>query len=167
MELSIIQSKIYEIRGYKVILDRDLAQMYNVTTANLNKAVKRNTDRFPHDFMFQLNNEEFYLIFHFGISSWGGTRKLPYAFTEHGVAMLAGLLNSSKAIDTNIFIVRAFVALRQFALGYAELNRKLETFMIDTNMQFSEVYQGITCKNLCLGKTGSPAKVEDRKARSA
>jgi len=144
MELSIIQSKIYEIRGYRVILDKDLAQMYEVTTFNLNKAVKRNIDRFPEDFMFQLNNEEFNLIFQNGISSWGGTRKLPYAFTEHGVAMLAGLLNSYKAIEINIQIVRAFVVLRQYALGYAELNQKMENFMIETNMQFNEVYQALT-----------------------
>ena len=101
MELSEIQRKIYEIRDYKVMLDRDLAELYGVTTFNLNKAVKRNTDRFPEDFMFQLNSEEFNLIFQNGISSWGGTRKLPYAFTEHGVAMLAGLLNSAKAIEVN------------------------------------------------------------------
>jgi hypothetical protein len=92
MELQIIQNKIYQIRGLKVILDRDLALMYEVTTSNLNKAVKRNVDRFPDDFMFQLTNEEFDLIFQNGTSSWGGTRKLPFAFTEHGVAMLAGLL---------------------------------------------------------------------------
>jgi hypothetical protein len=81
------------------------------------------------------------LIFQNGTSSWGGTRKLPYAFTEHGVAMLAGLLNSAKAIEVNIQIVRAFVVLRQYALGYAELNRKLEDFMIETSMQFNEIYQ--------------------------
>jgi hypothetical protein len=115
-----------------------------VTTANLNKSVKRNIGRFPDDFMFQLNHEEFNLIFHFGISSWGGTRKLPYAFTEHGVAMLAGLLNSIKAIEVNIQIVRAFIALRQYALGYTELNRKLEDFMLTTDMQFSEIYQALT-----------------------
>ena len=118
--------------------------MYEVTTGNLNKAVKRNADRFPDDFMFQLTNEEFDLIFHFGISSWGGIRKLPYAFTEHGVAMLAGLLNSTKAIEVNILIVRAFIALRQFALGYAELNQKIEKFMLETNMQFSDIYQALT-----------------------
>ena len=144
MELQIIQNKIYEIRGLKVILDKDLAAMYEVTTGNLNKAVKRNADRFPDDFMFQLTNEEFDLIFQNGTSSWGGTRKLPYAFTEHGVAMLAGLLNSAKAIEVNILIVRAFVTLRQFALGYAELNHKLESYMLDTNMQFSEIYQVLT-----------------------
>ena len=144
MDIINIQRKIHEIRGYRVILDKDLAQMYEVTTSNLNKAVKRNIDRFPDDFMFQLSNEEFNLIFQNGISSWGGTRKLPYAFTEHGVAMLAGLLNSQKAIEMNIQIVRAFVVLRQYALGYAELNRKLEDFMLTTNMQFSEVYQALT-----------------------
>ena len=93
--------------------------------------------------MFQLTNEEFDLIFQLGTSSWGGTRKLPYAFTEHGVAMLAGLLNSTKAIEVNILIVRAFIALRQFALGYAELNQKIEKFMIETNMQFSDIYQAL------------------------
>ena len=82
MDLQVIQNRIYEIRGYRVILDRDLAQMYEVTTFNLNKAVKRNIGRFPEDFMFQLNDEEFNLIFQNGISSWGGTRKRPYAFTE-------------------------------------------------------------------------------------
>lgn len=144
MELQIIQNKIYEIRGLKVILDKDLALMYEVTTGNMNKAVKRNADRFPEDFMFQLTNEEFDLIFQNGTSSWGGTRKLPYAFTEHGVAMLAGLLNSKKAIEVNILIVRAFVTLRQFALGYAELNQKLENFMLETNIQFSDIYQALT-----------------------
>ena len=144
MELQLIQNKIFEIRGHKVILDKDLAELYEVTTSNLNKTVKRNLDRFPDDFMFQLNNAEFNLIFQFGISSWGGTRKLPYAFTEHGVAMLAGLLNSQKAIDMNIQIVRAFIALREYALSYAELNRKLDDFMIETNMQFSDIYQALT-----------------------
>jgi hypothetical protein len=144
MELQVIKNKIYEIRGRKVMLDRDLAELYEVTTANLNKAVKRNIDRFPEDFMFQLNNEEFNLIFQNGTSSWGGTRKLPYAFTEHGVAMLAGLLNSIKAIEVNIQIVRAFIALRQYALGYTELSRKLEDFMLAANMQFSEIYQALT-----------------------
>ena len=144
MELEVIQNRIYEIRGYKVILDKDLAELYEVTTSNLNKAVKRNLDRFPEDFMFQLNNKEFDLIFQNGTSSWGGTRKLPYAFTEHGIAMLAGLLNSQKAISVNIQIVRAFIILRQYALGYAELNQKLENFMLETNLQFNDIYQALT-----------------------
>ena len=144
MELEVIQNRIYEIRGYKVILDKDLAELYEVTTSNLNKAVKRNLDRFPEDFMFQLNNNEFDLIFQNGTSSWGGTRKLPYAFTEHGIAMLAGLLNSQKAISVNIQIVRAFIMLRQYALGYTELNQKLENFMLETNLQFNDIYQALT-----------------------
>ena len=117
-ELARIKSLIYEIRGVKVMLDKDLAELYHVTTGNLNKAVKRNHKRFPPDFMFQLNKTEFEqlksdLIFQNGISSWGGTRKLPYAFTEQGLAMLSGVLNSDIAIDVNISIMRAFVALRK------------------------------------------------------
>ena len=119
-ELQIIQSKIYEIRNVKVMLDKDLAELYHVTTGNLNKAVKRNIKRFPPDFMFQLTEEEFVklrndLIFQNGISSWGGTRKFPYAFTEQGLAMLSGLLNSDIAINVNISIMRAFVAIRRMA----------------------------------------------------
>ncbi|MBO6124349.1 MAG: ORF6N domain-containing protein [Bacteroidaceae bacterium] len=102
------------------MLDRDLAELYHVKTGNLNKAVKRNMRRFPPDFMFQLDKEEFVklkndLIFQNGTSSWGGTRKLPFAFTEQGLAMLSGILNSDIAIDVNISIMRAFVALRRMA----------------------------------------------------
>ena len=116
--LQLIQSKIYEIRGRKVMLDRDLAELYQVTTGNLNKAVQRNIKRFPPDFMFQLTKEEFdelkaNLIFQNGISNWGGTRKLPYAFTEQGPAMLSGISNSDTAIQVNINIMRAFVAMRR------------------------------------------------------
>ena len=110
-QIELIQSKIYEIRGQKVMLDKDLADMYGVTTGNLNKAVKRNIKRFPSDFMFQLTEAEF-LIFQNGISSWGGTRRPPYAFTEQGLAMLSGVLNSDIAINVNIAIMRAFVAIR-------------------------------------------------------
>jgi hypothetical protein len=95
--------------------------------------------------MFQLSNKEFdNLMSQIVISSWGGTRKLPYAFTEHGITMLASILRSERAIEINIQIVRAFIALRQYALGYAELNQKLETFMLETNMQFSDIYQALT-----------------------
>ncbi len=127
-ELQIIQSKIYEIRGQKVMLDRDLADLYNVTTSNLNKAVKRNEKRFPSDIMFQLTKAEFdelksNLIFQNGTSRWGGTRKLPYAFTEQGLAMLSGLLNSDIAIQVNINIMRAFVAIRQMITDNSPLKR--------------------------------------------
>ena len=119
-ELETIQSKIYEIRGQRVMLDRDLAELYQVTTGNLNKSVKRNIRRFPPDFMFQLTKDEFNklqsdLIFQNGTSNWGGTRKLPYAFTEQGLAMLSGILSSNIAIDVNISIMRAFVAIRRMA----------------------------------------------------
>lgn len=130
-ELQNIQSKIYEVRGVKVMLDKDLAELYQVTTGNLNKAVKRNIKRFPSDFMFQLNKEEFEklrndLIFQNGTSSWGGTRKLPYAFTEQGLAMLSGLLNSDIAINVNISIMRAFVAIRQMAVSLPLLCKALQ-----------------------------------------
>ena len=117
-DLQLIQSKIYEIRGHKVMINRDLAELYQVTTGNLNKSVQRNIKRFPSDFMFQLTKEEFdqlktNLIFQNGISNWGGTRKLPYAFTEQGPAMLSGISNSDTAIQVNINIMRAFVAMRR------------------------------------------------------
>ena len=145
MELQVIQNKIYEIRGQRVMFDFDLAVLYGVETRALNQAVKRNSLRFPVDFMFQLTKSEFdNLISQNVISSWGGTRKLPYVFTEHGVTMLASVLRSEIAIDINIQIVRAFIALRQYALGYAELNKKLESFMIETNMQFNDIYLALT-----------------------
>ena len=113
-KLQLIQSKIYEIRGQKVMLDFDLAEMYEVETRVLNQAVKRNIRRFPDDFMFQLTvNEWDNLKSQFVISRWGGTRKLPFAFTEGGLAMLSGVLNSDIAIQVNINIMRAFVAIRQ------------------------------------------------------
>jgi len=112
-----IRSKIYEIRGQRVMLDRDLAELYGVTTGNLNKAVKRNIRRFPPDFMFQLTKEEWdSLRFQIGILEVGRgqyTKFLPHAFTEQGLAMLSGILNSDIAIDVNITIMRAFVSLRQ------------------------------------------------------
>ena len=118
-ELQIIQNLIYEVRGVKVMLDKDLAELYHVTTGNLNKAVKRNIRRFPSDFMFQLTKEEWdSLRFQIGILEVGRgkyTKFLPYAFTEQGLAMLSGVLNSDIAIDVNISIMRAFVSLRRVA----------------------------------------------------
>lgn len=114
MELATIQQKIYEIRGVKVMLDRDLAQLYGVETRALNQAVKRNADRFPEDFVFHLSDEELSnLKSQIVTSSWGGSRKGAYAFTELGVAMLSSVLKSPTAIQINIGIMRAFVAMRQ------------------------------------------------------
>jgi len=115
MELLTIQSKIYEIRGQRVILDFDLAKMYRVDTKSLNLSVKRNLRRFPFDFMFQVTKGEWDILrFQFETSKQGGRRYLPYAFTEQGVAMLSGLLNSDTAIEVNISIMRAFVAVRGY-----------------------------------------------------
>ena len=126
-EINVIQSKIYEIRGIRVMLDFDLAELYQVETRVLNQSVKRNIKRFPPDFMFQLNVEEFSLLkSQFVTSRWGGTRKLPYAFTEQGLAMLSGLLNSDVAIVVNITIMRAFVALRRQLYTTQQLSSELE-----------------------------------------
>jgi phage regulator Rha-like protein len=140
----IIEDKILFLRGKKVMLDKDLATLYGVETFNLNKAVKRNIDRFPEDFMFQLNNEEFKnLKFHFGISSWGGTRKLPYAFTENGVAMLSSVLNSKRAVQVNIQIMRTFTRLREMLLTHKDLKQKIEAMEKKYNYQFKVVFDTI------------------------
>jgi hypothetical protein len=123
----VIMSKIYLMRGQKVMLDMDLAVLYAVSTGNFNKAVQRNIKRFPDDFMFQLIKQEFdNLIFQIGTSSWGGTRKLPYAFTEQGVAMLSSILHSDRAIMVNIQIVRVFTRMRRLLETHKELLLKLE-----------------------------------------
>ncbi len=113
-----IQNKIYVIRGQRVMIDRDLAEMYGVETRRLNEQVKRNMNRFPDDFMFQLTREEFEnLKSQFATSRWGGTRKSPYVFTELGVAMLSSVLNSDTAIEINMSIMRAFISIRQLVLN--------------------------------------------------
>jgi len=123
-----VESLIQNIRGKQVILDRDLASLYDVETGRLNEQVKRNLKRFPDDFMFQLNETEFQnLKSQFATSSWGGVRKLPYAFTEQGIAMLSGVLRSDVAIEVNIRIMRAFVAIRHFLTGNAQVFQRLET----------------------------------------
>jgi len=121
----IIESKIFFIRGYKVMLDRDLARLYGVETKYLIRQVKRNPLRFPEDFMFQLTSEEF-LRCQNVTSSWGGRRYLPYAFTEQGIAMLSSVLNSERAIQVNIAIMRAFVKLRELMITHKDLARKIE-----------------------------------------
>ena len=120
-----IESLIYEIRGQKVMLDRDLARLYGVSTGNLNKAVKRNIERFPERYMFQLTSEE-NLKFQNGISSWGGSRSLPYAFTEQGVAMLSSVLHSPAAIQVSINIIDAFVAMRNYIMSTKTISAELE-----------------------------------------
>jgi len=122
-----IERRIYLIRGQKAMLDSELARLYGVGTRDLNKAVTRNLDRFPKDFMFQLTAKEVQnLMFQFGTSSWGGTRKLPRAFTEQGVAMLSSVLRSKRAIHVNIAIMRAFVRLKAVLSTHKELAHKLD-----------------------------------------
>ena len=126
--VEMIERKIYLIRRCKVMLDRDLAGMYEVPTKALNQAVRRNLDRFPPDFMFQLNGAEMENLRSQNVTSsprHGGSRYLPYAFTEHGVAMLSSVLSSKRAIALNILIVRAFVRLREYLITHQDLARKL------------------------------------------
>jgi len=157
MEIVAVQNKIYNIRNKQVMLDFDLAEMYQTETKNLNLSVKRNIKRFPLDFMFQLNNEEWdSLRLQIETSKRGGRRYLPFAFTEQGVAMLSGLLNTDTAIQVNIAIMRAFVAIRHFALGYAELNKKLEEYMVDNDMRIAEILDIITEMNTIKSKPLNP-----------
>lgn len=139
-----IEKAILLIRGHKVILDRDLAALYGVTTGNLNKAVTRNLDRLPDDFMFQLTADEFAdLKFHFGISSWGGTRRRPRAFTKQGAAMLSSVLRSGRAVHVNVEIMRAFVRLREMIASRADLVRRLDRLEERYDRQFRAVFEAI------------------------
>jgi hypothetical protein len=128
MQLQIIQSKIYELRGLRVMLDFDLAELYETETKYLKRAVKHNLRRFPSDFMFELSKQEFETLrCNFSTSNKrGGIRYMPFAFTEQGVAMLSAVLNSQKAIDVNISIMRAFVSIRQLSLSNTELRNAFE-----------------------------------------
>jgi hypothetical protein len=140
----VLARKILLIRGQKVMLDRDLAMLYGVETRDLNKAVSRNVDRFPRDFMFQLTQREFTkLMFQNGTSTWGGTRKLPRAFTEQGVAMLSSVLRSKRAVRVNIEIMRTFVKLRRLLASHAELARKLDKLEKRYDAQFRTVFDAI------------------------
>jgi hypothetical protein len=139
-----IESRIYLIRGEKVLLDEDLAELYEVETKVLVQAVKRNLERFPEDFMFQLSPEEFEnLRSQIVTSSWGGRRTPPYAFTEQGVAMLSGLLRSERAVLVNIEIMRAFVRLRRMLSDNAVLSRKLTALERKYDEQFKAVFDAI------------------------
>lgn len=180
MELQLIQDKIYEIRGQRVMLDRDLALLYNVATKVLNQAVKRNIKRFPSDFMFQLNKEEFEMLrSQIVTSKWGGTRTMPYAFTEQGVAMLSGLLNSDRAIQANIAIMRAFVAMRNYITSaavvtaeLAEIRAKLallerndqenmaavNDLSEDIHKEFDTIYDAIAALSIKSQQTTAPRK---------
>lgn len=147
MELQIIQNKIFEVRGYRVMLDFHLAELYNVKTKVLKQAVKRNILRFPSDFMFELDKEEFHQLVT-NCDQFPETLKhssvSPMVFTEQGVAMLSTVLRSQTAIDVNISIMRAFVLMRQMVIGYDELLKRIEELEESTDAQFSEIYQALT-----------------------
>lgn len=140
----IIEQKIYLIRGQKVMLDRDLALLYEITTGNFNKAVSRNLDHFPNVFMFRLNKEEYRnLIFQFGTSRWGGTRKSPRVFTEHGILMLSSVLNSKRAVQVNIQIMKTFIKMREMLAAHKDILKKIEEMEKKYDGQFRIVFQTI------------------------
>ena len=139
-ELQKIKSLIFEVRGRQIMLDEDLAKIYQVETRRLNEAVKRNIDRFPPEFMFQLTKEEYEILkSQIATSNWGGRRKLPFAFTEHGVVMLSSVLNSKIATQINIAVINAFIDMRHYALARPDTNaqiaelRKLLMLYIEKN----------------------------------
>ena len=150
MDLQIIQNKIFEVRGCRVMLDYHLAELYQVETRALKQAVKRNIERFPGDFMFVLTQEEANLLLSIGVSqnvippAYNFGVAMPMAFTEQGVAMLSSVLRSKVAIEINISIMRAFVLMRQMAIGYEELSRRIEELEVSTDAQFNELYQALT-----------------------
>jgi hypothetical protein len=146
-----ISKRLLIVRGQRVILDTTLAELYGVTTRRLNEQVRRNQKRFPSDFLLELTVEEFAnLKSHFATSSWGGRRKPPFAFTEHGAIMAATILNSSRAVQMSVYVVRAFVRLRDFLASNRDLARKLRDLErslialdVGTRRQFEEVYEAI------------------------
>jgi ORF6N domain len=164
MQLQVIQQKIFEVRGQKVMLDFDLAELYEVGTKVLNQAVKRNTERFPEKFMFRLTAKEWQNMRSQIVTASGqGKRNVnvtPFAFTEHGVTMLASVLRSKKAIQMNIAIVEAFLALKEFALTYKELAEKISKLETKYNKQFADINEAL---KLLLQEKESELDWKDRK----
>ena len=164
MQLQKIESKIFEIREQKVMLDFDLADLYEVETKALNQAVKRNTSRFPESFMFRLNQNEWKImrsqIVTASVQSKRNIKVTPYAFTEHGVTMLASVLRSEKAIKMNIAIVEAFISLKEFALNYKDLADKLKELESKHNKHFKDVYEAL---NYLLQKDNLDTDQKNRK----
>lgn len=161
MELHLIQQRIFEIRGQKVMLDFDLAELYETDTKRLKETVRRNIKRFPTDFMFELSKAEFEgLRSQIASSKRGGIRYMPFAFTEQGVAMLSTVLNSDKAIDVNIAIMRAFVFIRQYALSHKDLTEKLANLEAKYNKQFKDVYEVL---DYLLSKDKQETKQKNRR----
>ncbi len=164
MELHIIQSKIYDIRGQKVMLDFDLAVLYETQTKVLKQAVRRNISRFPPDFLFEITRNEYNSLRSQFVTLEGGkgrySKYLPFAFTEQGVAMLASILNSPKAIEVNIAIVRAFVFTRHYALSHKDLTDKLRKLEVKYNRKFRDISAAI---HYLLQKDQLETKQKNRK----
>jgi len=162
MELQTIQSKIYEVRGQRIMFDFDLAELYGTETKYLKRSVRANSQRFPPDFMFELTHEEWDILrCNFSTSNQqGGTRYMPFAFTEQGVSMLSSVLNSDKAIEMNIAIMRAFVFIRQYALTHQDLTDKIKELEKRYDQQFTDVYDAI---NYLLQKDKQQTEQHDRK----
>ena len=162
MELTQIQEKIYEIRGQKVMFDFDLAKLYDVETRVLKQSVKRNIERFPSDFMFELTDTEIELmVSQFVIPSkshFGGAK--PFVFTEQGVSMLSAVLKSKKAIIVSISIIRAFIELKKMVLSHKEILEKLKLIETKYDKQFDDVFEAI---NYLLKKDNLEKQIEDRK----
>lgn len=156
-----IQNIILSIRGEKVILDSDLAELYGVETKTLNRAVKRNKERFPQDFMFQLSNEEFTQLKKLAddSTSWGGRRKAAFAFTEQGVAMASGVLQSRRAIEVNIQIMRTFVKLRSLMQDYSQLKQKLVSLENKICSQDENIKRIFLAIQQMMPPKGTPKKI--------
>lgn len=163
MKVTTLQSKIYEIRNLKVMLDFDLAELYEIETRILNQAVKRNIKRFPNDFMFQLTTEEWENMSSQIVTTYSSTRPkkaIPYVFTEQGVAMLSGILNSDIAINVNIAIMRTFVMMRKYAIEHKDLNEKLTVLETRYDKKIGDIYEAL---NYLLQKEKATKKQSERK----
>ena len=160
MEIEIIKNSILEIRDKKVILDFELAKLYGIETKRLKESVRRNSKRFPIDFMFELTKEEWAILrTQFATSRWGGPRYAPFAFTEQGVAMLSSVLNTDRAIEVNISIMRAFVMMRQWALTHQELSKRLDALEQQYGKKFSDIEQVL---NFLIQKDQKKAQQQQR-----
>ncbi len=163
MQLTTIQNKIYEVRGQSVMLDFDLAELYEIETKVLNQSVKRNMERFPERFMFRLTQDEWKIMRSQIVTASDQSKRnvniTPFAFTEHGVTMLASVLRSKKAIQTNIAIVDAFLSLKEFVMSYKELSDKLKEMESKYDKNFKDIYQAIS---YLLEKDSQIAEQKDR-----
>ena len=163
MKVATLQSKIHEIRNLKVMLDFDLADLYEIETRVLNQAVKRNIKRFPYDFMFQLTTEEWGNMSSQIVTTYSSTRPkkaVPFAFTEQGVAMLSGILNSDIAVNVNIAIMRTFVMIRKHAIEHKDFNEKLNILETKYDKKFGDIYEAL---NYLLQKEETEKKQSERK----